>query len=308
MRRKEKRDWLKTGGITAFLAVAVLSFLYANAGWLFGWEEVPPEAGDSAVGSVHFIDCGQGDSTLLLSEGTVTLIDTGPREAGEIIVAYLKKCGVAQIDQLILTHPHEDHIGGAEAVLDSFPVKQIYMGKPTEGTEPTTSVFLQLLEKMEALGNTIHQPKPEESFTAGQFTCTFLGPLEKYNDLNNQSLVLRAACGKIGFLFTGDQEAGAEEALVARYGTALHSTVLKVGHHGSRGSSSSAFLEAVAPAYSVISCGAENPYGHPHQETLEALKAYGIKTIETDLAGTIRFFTDGTGLTIEVEKNDGIQH
>lgn len=295
---RRNQDWLRTVGIGVFLIVAVLSFLYANIDWFSDWDPIP-EAALDAGSTVYFIDCGQGDSTLIVSDGAVALIDASTREAGPDVVTYLQGHGVKKIDYLILTHPHEDHIGGAASVLQAFSVDKIYMSKPTQGTEPTTANFLRLMETIEGTGNGIHAPEPGEQFTLGSFTFTVLGPLEEYKSLNNQSLVVRAEYGKISFIFTGDQEKDAEEALVERYGRGLSATVLKAGHHGGRSSTCDAFLQAVQPQYGVISCGKDNTYGHPHAETLRAFEDYGITTLRTDLSGTIRMVTDGEGLTVE---------
>ncbi len=298
MKKKKSKDWLRNGSITFFLLVAVLSFLYGNAGWLFP-DEKPAESALSANGTVHYLDCGQGDCAVVVSEGSVVLIDAGPADASAEVIAYLKRLNVEKIDDLILSHPHEDHIGGAEDVLKAFPVGEIYMQRPTQGTEPTTSVYTNLLQEIKAQGKTVHATAPGDTFTAGAFQFTVLGPLQAYPDLNDQSVILRAQDQQTSFLFVGDQEKEAEKDLVLQYGDALSSAVLKVGHHGSSTSSSEDFLKAVSPAYAVISCGVDNPYGHPHQEILDALKQQKISCFRTDKNGSIVFSTDGKTVVAE---------
>ena len=251
---------------------------------------------------VDFIDCGQGDSSLIVSDGSATLIDATTGENGSDVVAHLQKRGIKKIDHFVLTHPHEDHIGGAVAVLEAVEVENIYMMRPTKGTEPTTSVYLNLLKKIRSLGKKVHTVEVGESFVCGSAVFEVLGPVEGYEDLNDQSVILRGVIGSVSFLFTGDQETSAERDLVEKYGDSLNSTVLKVGHHGSSGSSSKAFLNAVSPMYAVISCEDGNSYGHPHKEALKRLEKINASVYRTDLNGTITMTTDGANVKVTVER------
>jgi len=284
---KKKRDLIKGIGITVFVIVALVTVLQNH----FGLFDPDTEIGTDCY--VDFIDCGQGDSSLLVSDGVVTLIDASTRSEGEKVVDHLKKRGIEKINHFVLTHPHEDHIGGALVVLEAFDVENIYMKRPTAGTEPTSSVYINLLKKIKELGMMVHAVKPEDTFESGAFDMTIFGPVDEYKDLNDQSIVLRAEYGKVSFIFTGDQEIPAEEELVSRFGKSLHSNVLKVGHHGSSTSSGNVFLDAVAPEYAVISCGIDNSYGHPHKETISRFKKRNITYFRTDEMGTITFYTDG---------------
>lgn len=295
MAARKKRDYIRICGGTFFLIVAVVSFLYANTGFF------RPQSNAVTDHYFDFIDCGQGDSCLMVSEGSAALIDASTASESEQVIAWLKKRGVEKLDYLILTHPHEDHIGGAAAVLNEFEVDTVYMRQPTEGTEPTTSVYLNLLEELAAQSVDLEQAEAGDRFTCGAFYISILGPLKDYEDLNDQSLVLRVEHGENAFLFTGDQENAAEEDLVTAYGAELNSTLLKVGHHGSSSSSSLSFLEAVDPEYAVISCGADNPYGHPHRETLARMESLDISYYRTDLQGTVTVYSDGSKLYVQEE-------
>lgn len=299
MAGRRKKDYVKIGGIAVFLMVAIVSYLYSSYPDLFGKGVAVGNVAPENAGVVDFIDCGQGDSALILSEGEVTLIDTSTGENTEQVLEHLESRGIEQIDHLVLTHPHEDHIGGAKAVLENVEVENIYMKRPTSGTEPTSAVYLNLLKEIQNQGKTVHNVQVGETFTCGMFTFTVLGPLEEYEDLNDQSVVLQGVYGDCSFLFTGDMEAGAEEDLVDRYGRSLQSTVLKVGHHGSSTSSSEAFLQAVDPQFAVISCGTDNRYGHPHEETVGLLTQMNVELFRTDTMGTVTVYTDGTSIDFE---------
>lgn len=288
MKKRLKKDVIKSIGIAVFLAVGIVSALYAKQGRI-----LPLSSEDHYV---DFIDCGQGDSTLLVSDGVVTLVDATTDDEAERVLDHLKARGICTIDHFVLTHPHEDHIGGAEEVLEQFQVKNIYMKRPTAGTEPTTSVYLNLLKEIKNQGMKVHAVKPDDRFQCGSFEIQILGPVAEYEDLNDQSIVLRAQYGETSFLITGDQETTAEKDLVARYGPSLKSTVLKAGHHGSSTSSGKAFLKAVSPEYAVISCGEDNSYGHPHRSLLDRLEEREIPYYRTDTQGTITFYTDGVRL------------
>ncbi len=296
----KKVDWVKRIGILVFLIVAVVSFLYGNFD-LF--EKGIPNEIDTADTSVHFIDCGQGDSILIISEGETALIDTSTQEESEKVVDYLRKKGLQTLDHLILSHPHADHMGGAEAILESFEVDQIHMGRPTKGTEPTTAFYINFLKKVQALGKKIDAAKAGDKMEIGAFSVKILGPVEAYREMNNQSLVLRMEYDEVSFVFTGDQEINAEKDLLEHVEPSeLDATVLKIGHHGSESSSGGAFLDAISPQYAIISCGKDNSYGHPDEEIIDRLNQNNIKYWRTDQSGTVVMATDGKGLKIESEK------
>ncbi|MBO8126614.1 MAG: helix-hairpin-helix domain-containing protein [Firmicutes bacterium] len=249
---------------------------------------------------VHFIDVGQGDSILVLTPGGRTmLIDAGDHRAGPDVVKYLKAQGVQQIDVLIGTHPHADHIGGLLAVLDSFEVKQVY----DSGQIHTSKIFENYLKKLDAKNIPFQLARAGDKIDlAPQVDLTVLWPtgprkIMDYGSLNEASIVLFLRYGKVGFLFTGD--AGQEAELEMISGGHLEpAEVLKVGHHGSHSSSSREFLEAVGPQVAVIMCGAGNPYGHPHKEPLERLREVGATILRTDRQGTIVIRTDGSKYSI----------
>jgi beta-lactamase superfamily II metal-dependent hydrolase len=211
------------------------------------------------------------------------LVDAGPNEAGSAVVAYLQKEGVKRIDYLVATHPHADHIGGMDTVIQSFEIGKVYMPRVTT----TTESFESVLRSIQAKGLKITPARAGMAVLEGDgLKVTFLAPCSSgYEDLNNWSAVLKVSYAATSFLLTGDAQAESEQEMLAS-GADLRADVLKVGHHGSYSSTSQAFLNAVSPKYAVISVGAGNDYGHPHQETLAKLAAAGIKVYRTDRDGT----------------------
>lgn len=260
--------------------------------------EEPWEDPDSETLTVHFIDVGQGDSILIQSETAAMLIDGGTYQAGNKIVRYLKAEGINKLDYLVATHPHADHIGGLNEVVQSFDIGKVVMPEVTHTTR-TYEDFLVALQK-KGLKITLARAGMEWELSP-EVTCQVLSPgSDNYYELNDYSVVIKVAKGNTAFLFTGDAGNPAEQQMLSQK-LNLKSDVLKVGHHGSRHSTSHRFLEAVAPQYAVISLGANNEYGHPHEETLRRLK--GIQILRTDLNGTIVFTSDGNHVSVKKEKN-----
>ena len=249
----------------------------------------------TAAFQVDYINVGQGDAIYLhASDGTDILIDGGPRSAGPTVVAHLQNAGVDDIEVMVLTHPDADHEGGLIDVLQSaIPVESwIYNGQ-----HDNTLTYQQLITETQKRGLT---PTPA---VAGQFhrwgdvQAYVLNPQPVLDpDQNDNSVTMLVVYGNVRFLFTGDITTDTEQALL-ELGTAwlplaLPADILKVAHHGSNNSSSTAFLEAVNPEVAIISVG-QNPYGHPAQETLDRLAAVGAKVYRTDKFSTVTVTSDG---------------
>lgn len=239
---------------------------------------------------VHFINVGQADSILVIAPNRkAILIDGGNTEDGPGVVDYLKSQGVKELAAIIATHPHEDHIGGLNAVIHSFPPKQVYMSNGTANTK----TFEEFIAAVNASGAQKIQVKSGVTLNVLGFSGMFLAPnSEKYEDLNNYSAVLKITYGKVSFLLTGDAE-HVSEAEMLKKGEDLKATVLKVGHHGSSSSTTNTFLKAVSPKYAVISVGINNDYGLPAEQTLKKLAKAGVEIFRTDQDGTIIATTDG---------------
>lgn len=254
------------------------------------YEETVIDPADADGGlTVHFMDVGQADCILIQQGDHAMLIDAGNSGDGEFIANYLENAGVSRLDYAVGTHPHEDHIGALDTVLQSLPVQTLLMPRIQTNTKTFEDVLDAALEK----GLSITAPKAGDTFSLGSATLTAVSDYHN-DDLNNASIMLHLRYGGVSFLFTGDAEEDAEQAALAT-GLPLRSDVLKVGHHGSSTSTSETFLAAVSPAYAVISCGADNDYGHPHKETLAALA--GCEVFRTDRQGTVVAVCNGTNIT-----------
>ena len=248
---------------------------------------------------VTFIDVGQGDAALIQCGGHAMLVDAGTNRGTNALLDFLEGRGIEVLDYVIGTHPHEDHIGGLDAVIATLEVKTIWMPYAQNGTRTFEDVLLAIQEK----DLRVIVPEVGKSIALGDATLTVLGPINgTYSDLNNHSMVIRVDHGANSFLFTGDAEALSEREMLLA-GTNLAATVLKVGHHGSSTSSTREFLHAVQPQYAVISCGADNTYGHPHGETLEKLQEVGAEILRTDESGSIVVISDRTTLSIQHKSN-----
>lgn len=248
--------------------------------------------------TLSVIDVGQGDSVLVTtSDGATMLVDGGPRSAGDDVLDHLRGVGVDQIDVLVCTHPHEDHIGGLAAVLDAVAVGRVIDSGAPAGTKTYRGLHDKIMERALPLS----AASAGDSFSIGPAQVRILWPTELMpTSVNNSSVVARIAYGEFSALLTGDIEAAAEYALIA--GSWLSPTVtLKVAHHGSSTSSTAGFLDAVAPEIAVISVGAGNRYGHPNTETIARLEAYGAQVYRTDLDGTVTLQTDGDIWRVETE-------
>ena len=246
---------------------------------------------------VHFIDVGQGDSILVEFRDKAMLVDAGERDMGERVIAYIRSRGIERLDVVVATHAHSDHIGGLRDVISAFPV-----GRLIDAGQPhPTATYENLLTRVEELG--IPYVVAERGQTIAldpDLEILVENPgKEPLGDINEDSIVLKVIYGDVSYLLTGDAGRPAEESMMEA-GLDLDADVLKVGHHASRYASSAGFLAAVSPSISVITVGAGNDYGHPHEEALERLGAIGSRIHRTDLEGTIIVTTDGRALAVTI--------
>ena len=280
----------------ALAAVLVLGLTACDSLPDSGGHTVKPSTGSSQPFEMHFIDVGQALSVLVECDGQFMLYDGGNVDDGSLVVSYLQKQGVEQLQYVFCSHAHEDHVGGLAAVMAKFPAQHAY----SPVTESSTKCFNDFVKYTQQQGLQLEVPSVGTVWPLGSATVTMLGPVTQYSETNNTSLVLRIDYGNTSFLLTGDMEKTAETDLV-NSGANLKADVLQVGHHGSSTSTGYLFLNAVLPEMGVISCGTGNKYGHPHEETLSILRDAKVDVYRTDLQGTITIGSDGQNFTVGTE-------
>lgn len=292
-RRKDKKIEIISTIIVLF--IALIFGVFSN-------EEIQPKTNTTNLVTnqeitdnlaVYFIDVGQADSILIVNNNKTMLIDAGNNDDGEDVVNFIKEKGIQKLDYVIGTHPHEDHIGGLDDVIDSFEVENVMLPDITTNTK----TFEDVIESIENKNLEINIPKIEDTFTIGEANCEVESSIIDKSNLNLASIVIRLEFGNTSFLFMGDAETENEEKINWE-----PATVLKVGHHGSTTSTSLNFLKQVNPQIAVIMVGKDNSYGHPEQETLTKLNNMGSKIYRTDLNGTITIISDGNKCEVQTEK------
>lgn len=242
---------------------------------------------------VTFIDVGQGDSILIKAGQSFLLIDAGNPGNDRRIREEMRRQGCQNLDYVIATHPHADHIGSFPELLRDVPVKNVILPEMDPSLLEDPGLYEVFLSAVRRSRSHVILSLPGKKYSLGKAGFQILGPLHRSGNANNMSVVVRLTYKEVSFLFTGDAESE-EEYDILRSGRPVRSTVLKCGHHGSRTSTSSSFLQAVSPKTAVISCGRDNDYGHPGPETLEKLQRAGVRIMRTDRQGTIVVGTQGS--------------
>ena len=255
----------------------------------FLWQK-PAEPYGGGTAEARFFDVGQGDAAMFIWDDGAILIDAGTNASQGDLVDYIDELGIDEIDCAVFTHPHEDHIGGADRVLENFEVDAVIM--PDISADSIT--FSSMEECIDEEGCPVYEAEAGGVYKFGDVTMTVLSPAKEFGDANLDSAVVKIEYGEVSFLFMADCEREAElEALEAMGDDAFDCDVIKIGHHGSYTSTSDELLSAVTPEIAVISCGKKNEYGHPHRETLEKLDELDIEVYRTDENGTVVISTDG---------------
>jgi competence protein ComEC len=258
---------------------------------------IPPRP--VAVGElkIWFLDVGQGDGIVIkLPGGEFVVVDCNSG-AGDEMTTLLRSLGCTRIRAMVMSHPHADHLGGLKTVIEAFPVDAFF----DPGLAHPTAGYRRLLEAVERDVRDYFNPNTGDRIEwdpAVRVTVLNAGG-DPGDGVNNASIVLKMEFGRTSVILTGDAEAEAENRIVDQFRGQLRSDLLKAGHHGSRTSSSPAFLREVAPKHVVISCGTGNTYGHPAPITLRNLEAIGAKIHRTDCEGTILATSNGTAWRVE---------
>ena len=246
---------------------------------------------------VDFVDVGQGDCTLIRTADAVILVDAGEAGTADTVVSYLKEKGIKNIDCCIATHPHSDHIGALYRIFEEFSVDTVLLPDIPDELIPTTSTYEKFLDGLENVKNII-PAGAGDNFDFGSLNLDILGPVKEYDDLNQMSLVSKVSFGNTSVMLTGDAETPAETDMLKKRNVDYSADILKVGHHGSKTSTSEKWLKTVNPQFAVVSCGLDNDYGHPHKSIVNRLEDFGVEYYRTDLEGHILFKSDGNEITL----------
>ncbi|ERN52152.1 ComEC/Rec2 family competence protein [Alkalihalophilus marmarensis] len=279
-----KTTWVKIALVFTFILTLILSTGTSIAG-------------ASSNLQVHFIDVGQGDAILVkLPNGEHMLVDAGDNHYGETVVNYIQNQNIASLDYVVGTHPHADHIGGLDDVINRFLIGEVYLPNATA----TTQTYYDVLTAIDQKGLSITRAREgltllNTTVDGKNLSISMIAPIrDSYSNINDYSAVIRIVYGSTSFLLTGDAEHLSENDMLSS-NAPLASSILKVGHHGSSTSTTASFLDRVNPSAAIISVGANNRYGHPNQSTIDRLQARGISIYRTDLNGSIVFTTSGSG-------------
>lgn len=298
-----KKKTVKRILILLFIAIAYVYSTYQNTDKTVNNNTIKQRKTESTLKEssnnldVYFLDVGQADSILLSNNGHYMLIDAGNNEDGPKLVNYFKSLGITKFDYVIATHAHEDHIGGMDDIIKNFDIGTFYM--PDLIT--TTKTFEDVLDALSEKQIAFETPTIDQEFSFSDTKITTLYVNNEAKNLNDSSIVLRLKHGTNTFLFTGDASTKVEKQLLNKN---IASDVLKVGHHGSRYSTSKEFLNKVNPQYAIISVGINNTYKHPHDETLKKLNEKKIIIYRTDQEGTIVAESNGNIIQFKTIKTD----
>ena len=256
--------------------ICICSMLFACA---------PETMSEDALCRVYFLDVGQGDCTLIRTRNGDILIDAGPESAQDALCLRLKQLGVKELALAVFTHPDEDHVGGADGILEQISVKEVWL-PVREMDNPSAARMEQAIEKNGAIRKNV---KAGEVLAVGDVVVATLAPFgDASNDPNDNSIVLRISCGEIGMLFMGDASVKVEKKLMQTYAKGhISAQLYKVGHHGSSTSNTEDFLDVVNPVYAVICSSIDNSYGHPHGVVVERLQDIGATVLITATEGEV---------------------
>ena len=259
--------------------------------------EIPEqEIPENSTFSIRFLDVGQADAAIVECDSHYMLIDGGNKHDSSKMYTILKESGINHLDLVVGTHPDADHIGGLPGALNYATADKVL----SPVLEHDTEAFQDFLKYAQSNGGGMSVPEIGETYPLGSAVVKILA-LNSGEESNDKSIVLKISYGGTSFLFTGDGELATEQMLI-NSGEDLSATLLKVGHHGSAGSSTESFLNKVKPEYAIISVGDGNNYGHPTKETLDRLETVGAEVYRTDLQGEIAVTSDGSSLTISSKK------
>lgn len=309
------------------IVIAILSYLGVDFSGILDTGPTTPETPAIVTDvegtiQVHFIDVGNADSTLVVQDGEAILIDAGTKGKGDDVVEYIKSLGITKLKAFILTHPHDDHMGGASYVLDNIEIEIVYGPDIFEIKDIQTKEWYEMMmDSLERIDAERNEGVPEDewtsiwhfprtpgdndfvSFKVGQATVQFVAPnSDEYSDKNDYSIVSKITFGTTDVLVMGDATKLAEKEILEA-GWEIQSEVLRAGHHGSDTSTGRDFISEVDPDYVIVSCGLNNRYDHPTEEFVSLIEELKLPLYRTDENGTIIMTSDGEN--IEFDKSPG---
>lgn len=281
--------------LVLFACAALIIICYAAGLWIRFFRERGNELPEDATGmEITFLDVGEGDAILVTADGESMLVDGGLPEYSDLMYTVLKDREMDHLRYVVCTHPHSDHVGGLAGALRYATVDEAFCCT----AEYDSRSFGSFLKALENQGVELQIPEAGRQLQLGAAVITVISPSRDYEDLNDDSLVLRIDYGRTSVLLTADAGYQAELDMMDSDYT-LRADILKVGHHGSGSSSYYYFLDAVEPQYAVISVGRDNENGHPSEKVLEKLEKLGANVFRTDTDGDITFVSDGKAFTIK---------
>ena len=301
MKRRSKRKI----AVSATTALTLAIFIIAFANKLFGDKfrsTLAPSSSDfdKTQDFVKIMDVGQADAALIYSNGCSAVIDAGLTSSADDISADLKGADIKDIDALLITHLHRDHAGALAKIAMSFPIDNLIIPNRDSSAEAMPTVN-EAEKRVVAEKGKVFTATEGMNFNIGEFEVTLLAYFPDATKENDRSVITMAKIGDKKFLFTGDAEKATEADVLAEK-LNIDCDVLKVGHHGSKSSSTAAFLKAASPQYAAISVGKDNMYSHPSNKTIVALKNCGAEVYRTDKNGDICFYVENGNIRVETEK------
>lgn len=298
---------IKRLNIILFVSIiVVIVLIFAEAARLR--EEKADVSANTAVSQeydaqIHFIDVGEGDCSLIISDESTVLIDGGENNKGDVVLEYLESLNIDKLDMLIATHPHSDHIGGLDTVINAIEVSSLIMPELPDEIVPSTKTYTDFLTAIDENNVPASYAAAGDEFVFGKGVFTIVSPQEnaEFDDLNNCSLVVMFSYDGVDVLFTGDMEKEAETAALEGK-IALKADILKVAHHGSKTSTSADFYNEVNPDFCIISLGEDNQYGFPHEKTLTTIAKNGAKVYRTDKDGSVCISINNSQISVQTSK------
>ena len=296
-KRKNKKQTKKLIGIIIAIILAFLSFEAKDA--VTGNAPVGDITEDNAI-YVHFIDVGQGSSTLIQQGSLGILIDAGEKAYGQVVIDYLNKVGITSLEYVVASHPHSDHIGGLDDVLYAFPTYEVIMPELEEFNTPTTRVYEDLLTAIieKDIDTKFIFDEAYHFILNDDIKVHAITPVEQDDNLNNMSIICNIEVFDTTFAVLADAEKAELKSIYDKTIYDFSADVVALGHHGSSTSIYEPFLDAVNADVAVISCGKGNSYGHPHEEALDYISANAMTSLRTDEMGDIVFKVTEEGYSL----------